>query len=204
LLSWFDELERLRGIGKPTIFPADNDVFAAFELCPLDRVRLVICGQDPYHGPGQAVGLAFAVRAAAPLPPSLQNIFTELADDLGVPKPTSGDLSPWARQGVLLLNDTLTVAAGQPGSHRGRGWEQLTDAAIRAACAAHDEIVFLLWGGRAQSKAGQVDRARHHVLTAPHPSPLSARNGFFGCRHFSRANDLLERAGKRPIDWRLP
>lgn len=191
-----------RSAGK-AIYPPAERIFAAFDETPLDRVKVVICGQDPYHGAGQATGLAFAVPAGVPLPPSLRNIFRELADDLGLGPYANGDLTPWAHRGVLLLNATLTVEAERAGSHAGRGWERFTDRVIDVACAAHDDLVFLLWGRHAQAKGQRVDVRRHHVLVAAHPSPLSARRGFFGCRHFSRANELLVRCGKQPIDWAL-
>jgi uracil-DNA glycosylase len=197
------ELERRRQGGE-LIYPPPELTFAALELCPLEHVKVVICGQDPYHGPGQAMGLAFSVPPGVAPPPSLRNIFRELRDDVGVPEPSSGDLSPWARRGVLLLNSSLSVAAGAAGSHSSLGWGPLTDAVIDAACAAHSDLVFLLWGKHAQRKGERVDRSRHHVLEAAHPSPLSAHSGFFGCRHFSRANTLLERVGKEPVQWRLP
>ncbi len=185
-------------------YPPAADVFNALALTPFDAVRVVVLGQDPYHGPGQAMGLCFSVREGIRQPPSLQNIFRELHDDVGVPPPTSGDLTPWAMQGVLLLNAVLTVSPRKPGSHAGKGWEQFTDRAVRELSDRRDGVVFLLWGRYAQSKGEIVDRARHHVLTAAHPSPYSAANGFFGCRHFSRTNDLLEAAGRPAIDWRLP
>ncbi len=185
-------------------YPPAADVFNALALTPFDAVRVVVLGQDPYHGPGQAMGLCFSVREGIRQPPSLQNIFRELHDDVGVPPPTSGDLTPWAMQGVLLLNAVLTVSPRKPGSHAGKGWEQFTDRAVRELSDRRDGVVFLLWGRYAQSKGEIVDRARHHVLTAAHPSPYSAANGFFGCRHFSRTNGLLEAAGRPAIDWRLP
>lgn len=181
--------------------PAGPDIFRAFELTPFDQVRVVIIGQDPYHGPGQAHGLCFSVPDGVPLPPSLKNIFRELQADLGVEPPATGNLESWARQGVLLLNATLTVGSGRAGSHRGRGWEQLTDAAITALNEQRQGLVFMLWGRDAQRKAALIDEGRHHVLRAAHPSPLSAHNGFFGCRHFSRANELLKESGQPEIRW---
>jgi len=178
-------------------------VFNALALTRFEDVRVVILGQDPYHGPGQAMGLCFSVPPGVPQPPSLQNIFKELASDLGVGPPSSGDLTPWARRGVLLLNAVLTVAPRSPGSHAGRGWERFTDRAVAELSARREGIVFLLWGKYAQQKGDVVDRSRHHVLTAAHPSPYSAAGGFFGCRHFSRANELLVGDGGEPVDWRL-
>ena len=184
-------------------YPPATQVFNAMALTPFDDVRVVVLGQDPYHGPGQAMGLCFSVPDGTRQPPSLQNIFRELHDDLGVAIPTSGDLTPWARQGVLLLNAVLTVSPRQAGSHAGKGWEQFTDRAIAELSARRDGIVLLLWGKYAQQKGAIVDGTRHHVLTAAHPSPYSA-SGFFGCRHFSRANELLTAGGDAPIDWALP
>jgi len=185
-------------------YPPADRVFNALALTPFDDVRVVILGQDPYHGAGQAMGLCFSVPPGVPAPPSLQNIHKELETDLGVPRPSSGDLTPWAERGVLLLNAVLTVAPGKPASHAGRGWEQFTDRAIRELSERRDGLVFLLWGRYAQQKGAIVDPARHHVLTAPHPSPYSAASGFFGCRHFSRANALLEAGGASALDWALP
>ena len=184
-------------------YPSADHVFNALSLTPFEDVRVVILGQDPYHGPGQAMGLCFSVPAGVPLPPSLRNIYDELQADVGIPRPSSGDLTPWAERGVLLLNAVLTVAPGQAASHGGKGWEHFTDRAIRELSERRDGIVFLLWGRYAQQKGAIVDRSRHHVLSAAHPSPLSAANGFFGCRHFSQANALLEQAGQPPIDWAL-
>jgi uracil-DNA glycosylase len=185
-------------------FPPGRLVFDALRLTPLPEVRVVILGQDPYHGRGQAMGLCFSVPAGVTPPPSLRNIFVELGTDVGLPPPASGDLTPWARRGVLLLNSVLTVSPGSPASHAGKGWEQFTDRVIAELSARREGIVFLLWGRYAQQKGAIVDTARHHVLTAAHPSPYSAANGFFGCRHFSRANALLEADGRPPLDWRLP
>lgn len=184
-----------------TVYPPPSRIFAAFGTTPFAAVRAVILGQDPYHGPGQANGLCFSVAPGIPAPPSLQNIFAELQRDLGIPRPGCGDLTGWAEQGVLLLNATLTVRANEAGSHQRRGWERLTDAAIRALSAHHNGLVFLLWGRHAQQKATLIDRSRHHILTAPHPSPLSAYRGFLGCGHFSRTNALLQAQGKPPIHW---
>lgn len=185
-------------------FPPADRVFNAMALTAFEAVRVVILGQDPYHGPGQAMGLCFSVPPGVPQPPSLQNIFKELASDLGVPPASSGDLTPWARRGVLLLNAVLTVSPRKPGSHAGKGWERFTDRAVAELSARREGIVFLLWGRYAQQKGDVVDRSRHHVLTAAHPSPYSAANGYFGCRHFSHANALLAADGREPVDWRLP
>jgi uracil-DNA glycosylase len=185
-------------------YPPGALVFNALQLTPLDEVRVVILGQDPYHGRGQAMGLCFSVPAGVTSPPSLRNIFQELGTDLGLPQPKNGDLTPWATRGVLLLNSVLTVAPGSPASHAGKGWEQFTDRVIAELSARREGIVFLLWGRYAQQKGAVVDTTRHHVLTAAHPSPYSAANGFFGCRHFSTANTLLEGDGREPVDWRLP
>jgi uracil-DNA glycosylase len=184
-------------------YPPGRLVFNALRLTPLEAVRVVILGQDPYHGRGQAMGLSFSVPAGVPPPPSLRNIFRELGTDVGLPTPTTGDLTRWAEHGVLLLNSVLTVAPGSPASHAGKGWEAFTDRVIAELSARREGIVFLLWGRYAQQKGAIVDAARHHVLTAAHPSPYSASNGFFGCRHFSRANALLAAAGRPEVDWRL-
>ncbi len=186
-----------------TIYPPAGEEFTALELTPYERVRAVILGQDPYHGPGQAHGLAFSVRKGVRVPPSLVNIFKELRSDLGIEPPGHGYLADWARHGVLLLNVVLTVRAGQANSHKGRGWERLTDAIISAVSAREQPAVFILWGAPAQKKAALVDESRHTILRAAHPSPLSARNGFFGSRPFSQANAALEAAGQPPIDWRI-
>ncbi|KXZ52659.1 hypothetical protein GPECTOR_9g704 [Gonium pectorale] len=190
--------------GRKPVYPPREAVFAAFNACPFDQVRVVILGQDPYHGPGQAMGLSFSVpRDVRPLPPSLLNMYKEAAADLGWDeRPTHGDLTSWSVQGVLLLNTVLTVRQGEANSHAKRGWEAFTDAAIRALSTKRRGLVFLLWGKPAQAKKGLVDTSRHHVLEAAHPSPLSASRGFFGCRHFSRANALLEAQGLEPVDWR--
>jgi uracil-DNA glycosylase len=190
------------------IFPRGGEWFRAFDLTPLGQVRVVILGQDPYHGPGQAHGLCFSVRPGTQIPPSLVNIYKEMESDLGIPRARHGFLEHWARQGVLLLNSVLTVQMGQAASHRERGWERFTDAAIAAVNRQADPVAFLLWGSYAQKKAALVDSidkgGRHLALKAPHPSPLSAHSGFFGCRHFSKANAFLESRGLAPIDWRLP
>jgi uracil-DNA glycosylase len=186
------------------IFPPAEDRFRALELTPLDQVRVVILGQDPYHGPGQAHGLSFSVRPGVKPPPSLVNIYKELHADLGIAPARHGFLEPWARQGVLLLNTVMSVESGRAASHRERGWERFTDAVIRAVAAKPDPVVFLLWGAHAQRKAGFVTRAEHLVLSAPHPSPLSAYKGWFGSRPFSQANAFLTAHGVAPIDWALP
>jgi uracil-DNA glycosylase len=192
-----------REAGK-RIFPAGANWFRALDLTPLDQVKVVILGQDPYHGPGQAHGLCFSVPDGARPPPSLVNIYKELQSDLGIAPPAHGFLEHWARQGVLLLNSVLTVEMGLAASHRDRGWEKFTDAVIRLVNAKAEPVVFMLWGSYAQKKAGSVDASRHLVLKAPHPSPLSAHSGFLGCRHFSKANAFLESRGMEPIDWALP
>lgn len=184
------------------IYPPGNLIFRALDACPLSQVRVVILGQDPYHGAGQAEGLAFSVPSGVPLPPSLQNIKKEIASDLGrASSLPDGHLLPWAEQGVLLLNTTLTVAAGRAASHQGLGWETFTDAIIEVVNHHCEHVVFLLWGTPARRKASMIDRSRHLILEAPHPSPLSAHRGFFGCRHFSQTNDYLVRWGKAPIRW---
>lgn len=185
-----------------TCYPPGSLIFNAFNLCPFDRVKVVIIGQDPYHEPGQAQGLSFSVPEGVPLPPSLQNIFKEIQLDLGKPMPPTGDLTRWAEQGVLLLNATLTVRAHQAASHQRHGWEQFTDAAIRALNAERENLVFILWGGYARSKAQLIDRSRHLVLESVHPSPLSAnRGGWFGNHHFSQCNAYLCEHGEQEIDW---
>ena len=186
---------------QATVYPSGPNIFNAFAHCPFDRVKVVIIGQDPYHEPGQAHGLCFSVQDGTPFPPSLQNIFKEITDDLGRPRPMSGDLTRWADQGVLLLNATLTVRAHRAGSHQGHGWETFTDAAIRCLNAERQHLVYMLWGAYAQKKGASIDTSRNLVLTSPHPSPLSAHRGFFGNRHFSRANDYLVALGESPIDW---
>ena len=189
---------------KFRVFPPGEDVFNALRYTPFERVRVVIIGQDPYHDFNQAHGLAFSVLPGTPTPPSLINIFKELHDDVDFRIPNNGCLIPWAEQGVLLLNAVLTVRAHQANSHQGIGWEQFTDAVLRAVNAVESRVVFLLWGSYAQRKAEGIDGNRHIVLKAPHPSPLSASRGFFGCRHFSRTNEALQAAGLSPIDWQLP
>lgn len=182
-------------------FPPARLIFNAFDSCPFDAVRVVIIGQDPYHDVGQAHGLCFSVPDGVAIPPSLENIYKELNRDLGKPIPSSGNLSDWARQGVLLLNATLTVEAHRAGSHQNKGWEELTDAAIAALNARREHLVFMLWGAYAQRKGQFIDRKKHLVLTAPHPSPLSAYRGFIGCGHFSKANAYLQTHGLPPINW---
>jgi len=193
--------ERDRG---KRIFPKGSEWFRALDLTPLEMVRVVILGQDPYHGLGQAHGLCFSVRHGVQPPPSLVNIFKELRSDLGVEPARHGFLEHWAEQGVLLLNSVLTVEMGRAASHREKGWERFTDAIIQLVNAKQEPVVFMLWGSYAQKKAEFVDTSRHLVLKAPHPSPLSAHSGFFGCRHFSKANAFLEAHGLPPIDWALP
>jgi uracil-DNA glycosylase len=186
------------------IFPKPSEYFAALDLTPLDQVKVVILGQDPYHGDGQAHGLCFSVQPDVRTPPSLKNIYKELEADLGIARASHGNLVSWARQGVLLLNSVLTVERGLAASHRGRGWERFTDAVIARVNQLDHPVVFLLWGAYAQKKAQVVDTGRHLVLKAAHPSPLSAHNGFLGCRHFSQANAFLSANGMTPIDWQLP
>jgi len=189
---------------KYRIYPPGNDVFNALRYTPFEHVRVVIIGQDPYHEVNQAHGLAFSVQPGTPAPPSLINIFKELHDDVDFRVPNNGCLIPWAEQGVLLLNAVLTVRAHQANSHQGIGWESFTDAVLRAVNASPNRVVFLLWGSYAQRKAEWIDETRHVVFKAPHPSPLSASRGFFGCRHFSKTNSALESAGLSTIDWQLP
>jgi len=186
------------------VYPPGRRIFAALDATPFDQVKVVILGQDPYHGPGQAHGLCFSVPSGVAPPPSLVNIFAELQRDLGIPRPDHGCLLPWARQGVLLLNAVLTVGQGAPASHHGKGWEPFTDAMVEALDREREHLVFLLWGSQAQAKGRIVDRRRHRVLEAPHPSPLSAHRGFIGSGHFSSTNKYLQENGQAPIDWRLP
>ncbi|MEQ8857809.1 MAG: uracil-DNA glycosylase [Pseudomonadales bacterium] len=201
LRTYLREQKRARRV----IYPASDNIFAALDLCPLERVKVVIIGQDPYHGPKQAHGLCFSVQPGIEQPPSLINIFREINDDLGTPERRLGTdrgcLEPWARQGVLLLNAVLTVERGRAGSHQGRGWETFTDSVVSVLNRQREHLVFMLWGAYAQKKGAGIDRDRHLVLTAPHPSPLSAHRGFFGCRHFSKANAYLEAHGIETIDW---
>ncbi|WP_285404174.1 uracil-DNA glycosylase [Luteibacter sp. ME-Dv--P-043b] len=196
-------LREEKAAGK-AIFPPGPEIFNAFAHTPFDRVRVVILGQDPYHGPGQAHGLSFSVRPGVRVPPSLQNMFKEIEDSLGIPRPDHGCLTPWADQGVLLLNAVLTVEAGQAASHQGKGWEGFTDAAIDALNREREGLVFLLWGSHAQKKGQLIDGKRHLILRSVHPSPLSAHRGFMGCGHFAKTNAYLASRGEAPIDWSLP
>jgi len=184
-----------------TVYPPGKEIFRAFDCADFDQVKVVIIGQDPYHGPGQANGLCFSVREGVAMPPSLKNIFKEIHDDLGKPIPTTGELERWAKQGVLLLNATLTVRASSPGSHQNKGWETFTDAVIKQISDQRTNIVFLLWGAYAQKKGEIIDRNKHLVLMSAHPSPFSADRGFFGCKHFSKTNDYLKSKGIKEIDW---
>jgi len=203
--SYFADLKNfLINERKQTIvYPPGNLIFNAFNLTPLPAVKAVILGQDPYHGPGQAHGLCFSVPYGVDTPPSLKNIFKELKSDLGINPPNHGNLEKWAKDGVLLINATLTVRAAQAGSHQGKGWEKFTDAAIRAVSDNRAGIVFILWGNYAIAKEGLIDQSKHFVLKAPHPSPLAASRGFFGCKHFSKTNELLQNAGLMPVNWDL-
>ena len=187
--------------GSRQIFPRGSNIFRAFDKCPFDKLKVVIIGQDPYHGEGQANGLCFSVNDGVQFPPSLRNIFQEVESDTGAPIPASGNLDRWAEQGVLLLNAVLTVRAHEAASHAGRGWEQFTDAVVRAIAARREGVVYMLWGSYAQRKGAIADPARNCILKAVHPSPLSAYRGFFGCRHFSQANDYLVARGQEPIVW---
>jgi uracil-DNA glycosylase len=201
--SYFSDLKEFltEEKNKYTVFPPGGLIFHAFRLTPFYDVRVVILGQDPYHGPGQAHGLCFSVPQGAAVPPSLVNIFKEIESDLGLPIPHSGNLEKWARQGVLLLNATLTVRANQPGSHQRKGWETFTNAVIQRISQKRAGIIFLLWGKFAQEKETLIDPNRHYILKAAHPSPFAAYNGFMGCRHFSKTNDILRRHGLAEIDW---
>ena len=203
MLALADFLRAEKRAGK-VIYPPGAQIFSALDSTPFDAVKVVILGQDPYHGPGQAHGLCFSVRPGVSPPPSLENVFKEIQRDLGIARPDHGCLLPWAKQGVLLLNAVLTVEHGLAGSHAGKGWEGFTDACIDSLNRERENLVFLLWGSYAQAKGKLIDRQRHLVLKAPHPSPLSAHRGFIGCGHFSRANDYLRDRGQGPIDWRLP
>jgi len=195
---------RQRHAAGARIYPAARNIFAAFDATPFDAVKVVILGQDPYHGPGQAHGLCFSVQPGVAVPPSLDNMFKELERDLGIPRPDHGCLLPWARQGVLLLNAVLTVEEGRAGAHANKGWEGFTDHVVETLAREREGLVFLLWGSYAQRKGAVIDPRRHRVLKAPHPSPLSAHRGFIGCGHFSAANASLARRGLAPIDWALP
>lgn len=203
MLALGEFLRNEKAAGK-VIYPPGGRIFAALDATPFDAVKVVILGQDPYHGPNQAHGLCFSVLPEVPSPPSLENIFKEIARDLGIARPDHGCLLPWARQGVLLLNSVLTVERGLAGSHQGKGWEGFTDACIDALNREREGIVFLLWGSYAQAKGKLIDTRRHRVLKAPHPSPLSAHRGFIGCGHFSRANEYLNERGHAAINWKLP
>jgi uracil-DNA glycosylase len=203
MLALAEFLRAEKRAGK-VIYPPGPEIFAALDTTPFDAVKVVILGQDPYHGPNQAHGLCFSVRPGIPPPPSLLNMFAEIERDLRLPRPDHGCLLPWARQGVLLLNSVLTVERGLAGSHQGKGWEGFTDACVDALNREREGIVFLLWGSYAQAKGKLIDTRRHRVLKAPHPSPLSAHRGFIGCGHFSRANEYLRERGQAPIDWQLP
>ena len=187
-----------------TVYPPEEDLFSAFRLTPYEKVKVLLLGQDPYHGPGQAHGLAFSVRPGVKPPPSLVNIFKELQSDVGAPKPKDGSLVPWAEQGVLLLNAVLTVCQGEANAHAGHGWEYFTDAVIQKVSDKPEPVVFILWGSYAQKKRALIDESRHTVLAGTHPSPLSAKKGFFGSKPFSGANAALKKAGREPIDWTLP
>lgn len=186
---------------RTTIFPKGGNIFRAFDKCPFDKLKVVIIGQDPYHGEGQANGLCFSVGDGVPFPPSLRNIFQEVASDTGAPIPQSGNLDRWAEQGVLLLNAVLTVRAHEAASHAGKGWEQFTDAVVRAIAQRKEGVVYMLWGSYAQKKGSIADPTRNCILKAVHPSPLSAYRGFLGCRHFSQANAYLQSIGKEPVNW---
>ena len=203
--SYFIHLKRflIKEKQQQLIYPPGGDIFNAFNLTALDNVRVVILGQDPYHGEGQAHGLCFSVKTGIKTPPSLVNIFKELVNDVGINNPKTGNLEAWAQQGVLLLNATLTVRAGQAGSHQGKGWEQFTDAAIKKLSDERAGLIFLLWGRFAQAKETLINTNKHHILKAAHPSPFSAHNGFFGCRHFSKTNALLIKQDVQPINWQI-
>lgn len=195
---------RERKAAGARIYPPGPRIFAAFEATPFDAVKVVILGQDPYHGPGQAHGLCFSVPPGVPVPPSLDNMFREIQRDLAIPRPDHGCLLPWAQRGVLLLNAVLTVEDGRPGAHQGKGWEGFTDHVVETLDREREGLVFLLWGSYAQAKGRVIDPRRHRVLKTTHPSPLSAHRGFLGCGHFSAANEYLMRRGEKPIDWSLP
>lgn len=193
-----------RKSAKAEIYPARDQMFNAFNATPFDQVKVVMLGQDPYHGPGQAHGLCFSVQPGVKVPPSLRNIYAELSTDIGFETPEHGHLQPWAEQGVFLLNSVLTVEQGNAGCHQGKGWERFTDAAVRALAEKREGVVFMLWGSYAQKKGQFIDRTKHYVLRSPHPSPLSAYRGFLGCQHFSKANAWLEKEGLGAVDWSLP
>ncbi|MBO7265096.1 MAG: uracil-DNA glycosylase [Alistipes sp.] len=200
---YFDELVEFvkHEYASGVVYPAGANIFRAFDKCPFDKLKVVIIGQDPYHGPGQANGLCFSVARGVQFPPSLQNIFKEVQSDIGTPMPESGELDRWAEQGVLLLNAVLTVRAHQAASHAGRGWEKFTDAVVRAIAERKSEVVYMLWGSYAQKKGAIANSANNLILKEVHPSPLSAYRGFFGCKHFSEANKYLESVGKTPVVW---
>jgi uracil-DNA glycosylase len=202
---YFQELKQFlkEEKNKYTIYPPGNLIFNAFNNTPFNRVKVVILGQDPYHGPGQAHGLCFSVPDGIAHPPSLQNIFKEIQSDIGIPVSSKSDLTAWARQGVLLINAILTVRANEPASHQNKGWEKFTDAVIRNLSDKRKNLIFLLWGNYAQAKEALIDSNRHYILKAAHPSPLSANRGFFGCRHFSKTNEILAELGLNGIDWSL-
>ena len=204
LSPYFENLKANLIISKKsaTVFPPSNLIFNAFNLTPFDKVKVVILGQDPYHGDNQAMGLSFSVPKGVKIPPSLINIYKEIYDDLGISEPNSGDLTYWAKQGVLLLNASLSVEKGKPNSHKDFGWHLFSDAVIKKISDEKNGVIFLLWGNFAKNKANLIDQNKHFILTAPHPSPL-ARGGFFGCKHFSKTNEILKKLGKSPIDWDL-
>ena len=201
---WKSLTSTIRGLYKEkTVYPNPKKVFNAFDSTPLDKVKVVIIGQDPYHGPGQAHGLSFSVESDTKIPPSLMNIYKELNSDLNIAIPSTGNLQPWADEGVLLLNTILTVEANQANSHKGLGWEKFTKAIIKVIDQELKNVVFMLWGKQSQSFSSMIDEHNHHILSAPHPSPLSAHNGFIGCKHFSKANEYLKNSGKTPINWTI-
>ncbi len=203
--DYYKNLEKFLGkeYSQYTIYPETKDIFRALNLVKYEDVKVVIIGQDPYHGPKQAHGLCFSVQKGVPIPPSLQNIYKEINRDVGCKIPHNGDLTKWAKQGVLLLNSVLTVRAGNANSHKNKGWEQLTSAIIEKLNRREDPIVFILWGANAKEIGKNIDTSKHFILTAPHPSPLSAYSGFFGCKHFSKTNEFLTAIGKKPIDWQI-
>jgi uracil-DNA glycosylase len=203
--SYFSALKNflVEELNSNVVYPPGKKIFAAFDRTPFDKVKVVILGQDPYHGEGQAHGLCFSVPPGIPSPPSLKNIFKELHNDLGLPVPSHGNLEQWADQGVLLLNATLTVRANQAGSHQNKGWESFTDSVISKLSLEKEGLVFILWGRYAQAKENLIDSGKHHILKAAHPSPFSAHSGFFGCKHFSKTNEILVDRGLEPINWDL-
>ncbi|NOR88129.1 MAG: uracil-DNA glycosylase [Bacteroidales bacterium] len=203
--SYFKELKLFLTDEKKqySVYPPGDEIFSAFDNTPFNQVKVVILGQDPYHGPNQANGLCFSVKDGIKHPPSLRNIYKEIEQDLSIPYPKSGNLEPWAKQGVLLINATLTVRAHEAGSHQKKGWEQFTDTIIQRLSEEKKGLVFLLWGNFAIAKSKLIDQTKHHILTAVHPSPLSAHRGFFGCKHFSKTNEILGEQSSNPIDWRI-